>query len=118
MLFELFTNKECYKCRRYEKPLRKCYIEWRDCEIYVIKDSIMSHNVIKKARLALYVKKAVGLKVNFIGFQTTYYHADTVPQNVNKHIMINISKISINIDNPKSEIATLTVKSYNHTVDM
>ena len=34
-------------------------------------------NVIKKAHLALLVNKTVGLKMHFIGFQTTDYHADT-----------------------------------------
>ena len=31
----------------------------------------------KKARLAVFVNKAVGLKMHFIGFQTIYYHADS-----------------------------------------
>ena len=52
-------------------------IQWRDCEIYVIKISKMSYNVIKKANFILFVNKAVGLEMHFIGFQTTYYHADT-----------------------------------------
>ena len=32
---------------------------------------------IKKAHLALFVNNAMGLKIHFIGFQTTFYHADT-----------------------------------------
>ena len=35
------------------------------------------YNVIKKARLAFFINKAVGLKMHFIGFQTTDYQADT-----------------------------------------
>ena len=31
----------------------------------------------KKACLALLVNKAEGLKMHYIGFQITYYHADT-----------------------------------------
>ena len=35
----------------------------------------------KKACLALFVNKSEGLKMHFIGFQTTYHHAGTpVPQ--------------------------------------
>ena len=41
------------------------------------KINILYNNVIKKARLALFVNKAVGLKMHLIGFLTTYYHAVT-----------------------------------------
>ena len=51
--------------------------QWRDCEIYVVKNNTVLYNVIKKACLALFENKAVGLKMHYIGFQTTYYHADT-----------------------------------------
>ena len=36
------------------------------------KNNAICHNVIKKACLALFVNRAVGLKIYFIGFQTTY----------------------------------------------
>ena len=51
-----------------------------------MKNNTMYHNVIKKARLALFVNTALGLKLHFIGFQTTYYHAET--SNFNKHVMV------------------------------
>ena len=62
------------------KPLCEfCYhgpIQWQDCDIYGHKNSTMKHNVIKKARLALFLNKAVGLKMHFIDPQASYYHAD------------------------------------------
>ena len=45
----------------------------------------MYHNAIKKARLALFVNKVVGLKMHFIGFQTTYYIQ--ISHNFNKNVM-------------------------------
>ena len=57
-------------------------IQWRDCEIYVIK-TIQCNT---EACLALIVNKAVGLKMHFIGFQTTCYHA-VIMHNFNKHVL-------------------------------
>ena len=58
----------------------------------------------KKARLALFVNNAVGVKIYFIGFQATYYHTDT------KRLQLTC-EISINLDNPNSDIATIKVMS-------
>ena len=41
------------------------------------------YNVIKKACLALFLNKAVSLKMHSVGFQSTYYHAD-----ISKHAMV------------------------------
>ena len=43
--------------------------------------------------------------MHFIGFQTTYYHPDYLITSIN---MQTLSKINIYIDNPNSEIATLS----------